>query len=1129
MKARGTLIGFPTAALLIALVGSALSFAQVGYDTATLKGNIDDPNGGAVPGAAVTVTNPATGITRTVKSEDDGTYQIPALPPGTYQLTVEAAGFSQAVAGNIVLTVGQGVPFDVHLSLGVMTQVLEVAAQPSLIDPEQTQQANTINQLQVENLPNLSRHFLDLIYTVPGVASSNAPAVQRPDIGTGYLSSGFSVGGSNGRNNLITIDGGEDDYGSGAPRVLNVPMDSVQEFQINRNSFAAEFGNTIGTAVNVITRGGTNKFHGTAYSYFHNEGLDSVNYFTRLISPGSKPFEQGVISGGTVGGPIRKDKLFFFTAYEHQKLDFATSQDISGTAEFQPITAQTNGYSGGQCSGSPQQVSQLCYLTQLAKSGTPLASLGAGLLASPIFGQPLADPILNALVRPNEGTFDGVISPLGAERGIPGFNTPRGRYDNWVSRMDYLPTVRDSLMFRFSLMNERDSVAPQPPSSSFDHRIDYTFTSAWTHSFSPRVVNVLRVQLVPSDTADNSAPQLGRSEIVLQTASSIVLGTGFPFPYEANFRRFQFDDNVSWIKGGHTFKFGGSYRPDYYNIFEQLWFGGQWQFADGAIPLIALAPAGVQSALAAYNVSMGYPAGGPASTNLTAVQSFIAGTPTSLLQANPNSNARWAAWDQALGFYAQDTWKLSPKLTLNYGARLDYDATPSPVPHSIFASPRVGIAWDPRGDGKTVIRAGGGLFVAPVLFMVPFYVNSLGDSGKYINEGALSAGLASPPFPSVFAAWAVAQGKATVADPNPALTSGDLASIGWAINPPGPTAFGSVFSTLAPNFKPEYTIQASLSVARQIVPNLSVEVGYNLYRSVHVEQVVEGNYQQAPCNVVNPAAFTAAIDPFVGPCYTPRPGTTAGVPNSLVFVNNVWSSIGNGLYQGLTASVTRHYSHGLQFQANYTLSRAEDDTSDYSSLSVPFRPDQLAKDWAISDFNVTNSFVANAVYNTPFRSSGGFWSKALADISISPILTAHSGIPFTLLVPGLGGASGNGTIGHTSDARPWNEPRNEGRGAPFATWDMRVSKAFYLNREKGLKLELIAQAQNLLNRTNFAAVNNIFPANPNFTLPNGGNLLNGPYNAQGFAPTSVSQLSQPLAFTSAYPPRLVSFSLQLAF
>ena len=1129
MKTSTPSRGFSFLVLVAGLFGSALSDAQVSYDTATLAGTIYDPKGGSVGGAAVTVTNPATGVVRTVKSGTAGTYEVAALPPGTYEVAVEAEGFSKAVAKNIVLTVGQSAPYDFPLSLGVVTEVVAVTGQPPLVDPEQTQQANTVNQRQVENLPNISRRFTDLIYMVPGVVSSNAPSVQDGNIGTGYLASGFSVGGSNGRNNLITIDGGENDYGTGAPRVRNVPMDSVQEFQVNRNAFAAEFGNTIGSAINVITKTGTNKFHGSAYTYFHNEVLDSVNYFNKLINPGSKPFEQSVIPGGTLGGPIKRDKLFFFTAYEHQKLDFATSQNYSGTADFQPITAQSNGYSGGKCPGQIQQVSQLCYLTQLANSASSLASLGAGLLASPIFGPPLANPILNALVTPNEGTFDGIISSLGAVRGIPGFNSPRGRYDNWVSRLDYMSTARDSLMFRFSLMNERDSVAPQPPTSTFDHLTDYTLTTSWVHSFSPTLLNVLRVQIDPEDTARNDAPQYGRSEIDLLTASSIVLGTPFAFPYNAHFKRYQFDDGVALLKGAHNLKFGGSYRPDYYNTFEQLWFGGQWQFADGAIPLIALAPAAIQSSLAAYNVSQGYPASGPPSTNLTAVQSFIAGTPIGLLQANPNSNANWGGWDHYLGVYAQDSWKVSPKLTLNYGVRLDYDAPPSPVPHSIYASPRVGLAWDPRKDGKTVVRAGGGLFIAPVLFLVPFYVNNLGTSGKYINQGALSAGLPSPPFPSIFAAWAAAEARATVADPNPALTAADLASIGWAINPPGPTAFGSVFSTLQPNFKPEYSIQASISVARELARNLSVEVGYDMYRSVHIEQVAEGNFQQAPCNVENPAAFTSAIDPFVGPCYAPRPGTTAGVANALVFENDVWSSIGSGTYHGLTASLTKRYGHGLQFQANYTLSRAEDNTSDYSPLSIPFRPDQLNKDWSTSNFNVTHNFVANAVYDTPFHPGTGLWSKVLADVSISPILYAHSGIPFTLLAPGLGGISGNGTVGHTSEARPWNEPRNEGRGDSFVSWDMRVSKTFYINRDKGVKLDLIAQAQNLLNRANFAAVNNIFPANPSFALPGGGNLLNGPYNVQGFAPTSISQLSQPLAFTSADPPRTISFGLRLAF
>jgi hypothetical protein len=147
---------------------------------------------------------------------------------------------------------------------------------------------------------------------------------------------------------------------------------------------------------------------------------------------------------------------------------------------------------------------------------------------------------------------------------------------------------------------------------------------------------------------------------------------------------------------------------------------------------------------------------------------------------------------------------------------------------------------------------------------------------------------------------------------------------------------------------------------------------------------------------------------------------------------------------------------------------------------------------------------------------------AFADVNISSIFSAHSGIPFTLLTPGIGGIGGNGTIGHTNEARPWNEPRNGGRGDSFASFDVRVAKTLHARENNNRKLNLIVQIQNLLNRTNFAAVNNILPANPTFALPNGRNLLTGPYNVRGFAPTSVAQLGQPLAFTSASPPRYVS-------
>src|ERR1700690_1643717 len=241
--------------------------AQVDYATAILRGTTYDPQGAVVPAATVIVTNPTRRISQSQNTASDGTYQVQALAPGTYEVAVEAKGFSRALARNVVLTVGQIVTYDIHLTLGPFSETVEVTDRPPLIEAQQTQQANTVNSLQVVNLPNISRDFAQAIYTVPGVVSSQAPSVQDPNIGTGYLASGFSIGGSNGRNNLFTIDGGENDFGSGAPRVAQVPQDSVQEFQVNRSAFGAEFGFTVGAAINVVTKSGTNKYHGDAFGY----------------------------------------------------------------------------------------------------------------------------------------------------------------------------------------------------------------------------------------------------------------------------------------------------------------------------------------------------------------------------------------------------------------------------------------------------------------------------------------------------------------------------------------------------------------------------------------------------------------------------------------------------------------------------------------------------------------------------------------------------------------------------------------------------------------------------------------------------------------------------------------------
>jgi hypothetical protein len=1104
--------------------------AQVDYATGSVRGAVVDPQGAAVPNATVTIKNPATGAIRSGITSAEGTYQVSLLNPGTYAIEFTAAGFEKLVAKDVLLTVGQTVVYDAHLKIGSANITVEVTyTAPPLIDMDQTQQANTINERQVVNLPNISRNFTQAIYTLPGVVDSTAPSIQDPNIGTGYQTSGFSIGGSNGRSNLFTIDGGENDFGSGAPRVAHVPQDSVQEFQVNRNSFAAEFGFTVGTAINVITKSGTNEYHGSAYGYFHDENTDAANFFNSYSpTPNTKPFEQSAIFGGTFGGPIKKDKLFFFTSYERQKLDSSVVINLLDTAAAQGVAGQTNGFNPttGAC---PAPVTQACYLTQLATNGGSIdpriAGLGAYFLGSSIFN-PLQDPIFTALISPNSGTFDGNAGG-GAVQAPPNQN---GRYNNWVSRLDFQANASNSFSLRFSLMREGNQVTGEDGSPRYTSVIqslrDYTITGSWNHVFSPPLVNTLRVQVVPHDTSDNVTPFPNRAEIDLGSLG--IQGTPFSFPYFQNQNRYQFDDDLSWVKGKHNFKFGESYRPVQYSVYEGFLFGGQYQYFDGAVPVIDLfgqTPYGnLQGSLKAFNVANGYPITGPPSTNLSASQLYVVGLPLALLQGA--GNGQYNATSQSVGFYAQDSWRATPNLTVNYGARLDIDVQPNSYPTSVFVSPRLGIAWNPGGDGKTLIRAGGGLFTAPVLFIVPFTSTIFNGDGKHIFASVVTA---PAQIAELQAAGALERGIATVSNPSPALSLAQLSSVGINIVPPGPDQTNGAFFTLSPDFKSQYAIQASLSVAREIAHNLSLEVAYQFYHGVHIQQIQEANF-------VRDTAIP--IDPFIGPFYAPKPGSTNGQPNTEIVENDQTTSDGSSVYHGMTASLTKRYGHGLQFQANYTFSKAIDNVSDFSSQSTPFRPDLLAADRSLSDFNIKHSFVANAVYTTPHRGSGGFVSALLSDVAISPIVSVRSGVPFTLLVPGI---ASNGTSGHTSEARPFHEGRNDGIGPGYASWDMRVSKAVFLKKESALRLDLIAQATNILNHTNFTRVNNIFPntavtnaagvtTSALVSTPEGTvDLLNGPYSYKGFVPSGPAQLTDALAFQLAAPARQVSFGLQLAF
>jgi hypothetical protein len=1114
MKSRN----FILAVLVCALLTAATLYGQVDYSTATLRGTVADPNGAVIAGATITATNTSTGISKVVKTGSDGAYRLSALPPGVYQVTTTATGFSKEVFKGMELTVGQSATYDVHLKVGVASEVVEVtAADMPLIQTDQSQQANTINSLQVQELPNLNRSFTNDVYTLPGVSNSEAPRAQNPGF-TGYLTTGFSIGGSNGRNNLSTIDGGENEYGTGQYRVTNLPVDGIQEYQVNRNAFAAEFGFTDGSAINIVTRSGGNKWHGDAFGYFRNQSTEATNFFNGFGSSGSKPFSQHVYTGGSLGGPIAKDKLFFFASYEFQRLDtpnFGNNGILSaGTVLGLSNTALgDNNPDFGNCaaqftSATSKGVDQLCYINALKTSGDPfLVGFANGVTPGL---SPLNNPALKTILTRDNGIF----------------NNP-DRLHNVFVRLDYRPNEKDSFGLRVGYAHNNftsplDGIINGSPDGYELFVRDFSILGTWSRSIGANTVNQMLVQVVPRNRS-NAIPfhdngvnfSLGNLGAAGPGGTS-TFGRPALLNYLAHQQRYQFEDNVTWSKGAHTLKFGASYRPANYHIENDLWFNPEFDFKDGVIPLISLAPAAVQGHLVAFNLGHGLPATGPVTTNLTAAQEFAFGIPLDVVAGF--GNPVWKGWGHYFGGYVQDSWKLNPRLTLNAGLRLDVDGEPSPLGTNFYASPRLGFAWDVFGDHKTVVRAGSGIYVAPIDVLIPSYGSLLDGSGKYINQLLVPL---SPTDPRVAELWQI--GIADGHLPFGQLTASDYALAGISTNTPGATVGYSV----APGYKNPYSYQASFSIDRELVKNMSLELGYNMYHSVHLQMPVETAYAEVPKG--SPLCPTpACTDQTGGPLYAPTTGQ---------FQHTTYASNGSSIYHALTASLTRRFSQNLQFQANYTWSKTIDDTIDFSSFQNWFRPSRLNLFRAISVFDVPHIFVANAVYRLPFKSGqGNFLSTILSDITLSPELTMHSGLPFSVRTPSLVNKLITNQTLDNNYAMPFLSSRDNNRGAAFYSFDMSFQKKIFVDRERGVSVNAIVQGTNLFNHINFNHVNDVFDLNG---IPTNGivntargplNLLTGPFTGlHGVVPTNITQLNQPLFYSSADVPRQVQFGLRLAF
>ena len=1036
--------------LLAFWLGSTPALPQADVATATLKGTVTDESNALVPGATVHVKDLARGISRQGKTDEAGVYQFRLLQPGVYELRLEAAGFKAHVVSKVELSVGQIGIYDVQLRVGAVTEEIAVTAVGSLVEVERSHQSNTIQQNQIENLPNIGRAFTSYMFSLPGVSSSESPRAQFP--GFTFGSSGFSIGGSNGRNNLITVDGGENEYGSGQLRNVTMSIEAIQEFQVNRNAFAAEFGFTAGTAVNVVTKSGTNDFHGSGYFFYRSQKTSARNFFdTRAI----KAFNQQMYPGLTFGGPLARNKVFLFTSYEALKSDAARFRRYrDNPAILGPAAAQAE------------------HLSRLEGAADANTRRIGGLLRARLTTTNF--PTTMKLLTDNDGAFNAAI-----------------RAPNWSTRIDYQVRDQDSLNVRFTMARaESDQTVISnslAPSNSTDLTSrDYTTVAAWTHNFRSNLINQARVQLVPNNSATTRSKAPGSTALIVPGIATF--GRLFSAPFNTFQDRYQFEDILSWAKGRHFFKIGASHRPVNYRVNNELWFGGEWRFASGVYPLILALPAADQTAFVLFNRSVGVPDNGPAAANFSALQSLNLEIPFLFRQGF--NNPEWQDWAHFLGVFAQDSWKITPRFTLDAGVRLDYDREPRPLRAYTNVSPRLGLAWDPFGDQKTVIRAGGGIFYAPVYYQVAYVTNLLNDSGRYINQVFRSpAAVFGAQTPAALWARGAALGKL----PFQALSQQDLNSFGVAT---GQGALGRVIFDASPAYKNNYTIQTSFGLSRQILPDLSLDLAYQLYRGVHLQVSHEVNYRE-----------TGAIGPDLGPLLAPIDPTITQM--------NLYSSIGNSIYHGMTVSLTKRYSRHSQFQFNYTFSKTIDDVTDFNSAFSAYIPTRLNLERGLSAFDIRHNFVASGVFRAPFQAGpdNNWLSRALADITLSPVVFLRSGIPFTVRI----GNDVNGDT-HADYDRPFLAGRNTGLGENYYSLDLRLSKQFHLRRESGFRVEFIAEAGNLLNHTNFLAINDVVGLDRRFLL--------GPFNLRG--DRSLASTS-PLGFTAAADPRRIQFGLKIVF
>jgi hypothetical protein len=921
MKRNHWLLAFAIL-LACALLNVANSGAQ---NAATLSGVVTDPQGGSIKGAKVTLVYKSTGAERSATCNDDGRYSFVSLAPGKYKIRVDGgSGFSVLEQDNLDITVGAEADFSPQLRLRGSAASIEVTAETSIVEPTKTEVANTIGGQQIPDTPINGR----TAYEKLALLDSRVKTDVSPTIGPAP-NSGLSFGGARARGSGVTVDGADaGDNSVNGVRAL-ISQEGVDQFVIEMGNYSAEYGRASGGVVNIVTKNGSNEFHGDLFGYLRNKSIQARNPFSGQIDtnpasptagklvPVKQPYTR-VQTGLTVGGPIKKDKTFFFGSYEYTQREETGFSSI-GINNFGLINATTQFVPGVTMQITPAQdaaVQQLLAtanpaLAQLAAnyevfmgsaSSVALNRLDYGLVSGPLspgpgaqFPIPVACPVGQTMNNSNGAAsgplcmFGSYVAPLPTS--YVGLNSIRGNYpvkektSLWSLRLDQKWSGSNQSFVRVGVS---PSLVTGLPSTSqnqvfgqnsgsragYNQSRDLNITVQHDTIFSGSAVNTVRFQFARRGLHFGYSQLPGGSDIGVNIPGYAYFGREPYSTVDRIERRTQFSDTISKATGSHNFKLGGDFnliqlRSGKAQIFE-LDFGGDVNFG------------GINAAAFSSNF-----AGLPGATGL---QAYGLGLPTTYIQGIGNSRQPFD--NKPIGLFAQDTWKIRRNLTLNYGVRYDVEITQTFKPATAVnaaaekalhvvegvpqdnnnIAPRIGLAWDPTGKGRTSIRLGYGLFYDHPLLAVAFdavtadggrSVQLLSPGGSpsacgMVTPDCFLAGSSGTDSPANLNGASIFQGVLNTASANALFSP---LTLGFLPNQQrfDPLAANSLFANqnyltagfplpilpftlpVASNFKYGYAEQANLTVEQAISNSLKFSASYQYSKGIHLNRPVDIN------------------------------------------------------------------------------------------------------------------------------------------------------------------------------------------------------------------------------------------------------------------------------------------------